>query len=122
MFRLLKFFFSCIALTAFSENFLIQGSWEFERENGTNFLEHFRWFLNVNASVSLTVYDSMACALECLRHSFCFSFNFAVSSPGKHQSCQLLREDKYTFSDRFEPSQFYHHYSKAVGKHDIKTK
>jgi len=120
MFRLLRFFFCCIALTAFSENFLIQGSGE--RADGTYFYEHFHRFLNVKANVSITVYDAMACALECLRHSFCFSFNFAVSSPGRHQICQLLREDKYTFSDRFEPSQFYHHFSKAVGKHSTRKK
>ncbi|KAL9975389.1 hypothetical protein ACROYT_G012545 [Oculina patagonica] len=54
----------------------------------------------------------MACALECLRHSFCLSFNFAVKS-GSNGLCELLREDKYTSQDRFEPSQSYHHYSMA---------
>lgn len=118
----LRFFFCCISFTvvlSLSENFLVQGSGE--RENGTNFLEHFHRFLNVKASVSITVYDAMACALECLRYSFCFSFNFAVSPPGRH-GCQLLRKDKYTFSDRFEPSQFYHHYSMAVGKHNVRVR
>ncbi|KAJ7374860.1 hypothetical protein OS493_005213 [Desmophyllum pertusum] len=53
----------------------------------------------------------MACALECRRRSSCFSFNFAVYQ--QSNGCELLREDKYTSSDRFEPSQFYHHYSMA---------
>lgn len=117
---LLRFFYCCISFTAivtFSENVPARGFGK--RESGTNFLEHFHWFLNVKASVSITAHDAMACALECLRHSFCLSFNFAVS-PGRHD-CELLREDKYTFSDRFEPSQFYHHYSMAVGKHNIRV-
>ena len=119
MSRLLKFSFCCLisftAVLTLPESFLGQGFGE--RDIGTSFLQHFDRFLNVKASVSMTVYDTMACALECLRHGFCFSFNFAVSPPGKHD-CQLLREDKYTFSDRFEPSQFYHHYSMMVSKHN----
>lgn len=123
MSRLLRFFFCCLisftAVLTLPENIL--GQRFGERENGTNFFEHFYQFLNVNASVSITVYDVMACALECLRHDFCFSFNFAVSPPGRH-GCQLLREDKYTFSNRFEPSQFYHHYSTVVSKHDARVR
>ena len=119
MCRLLRFSFcyliSFTAVLTFPENFLGPGFGE--RENEKNFLTNFYRFLNVKASVSVTVYDAMACALECLRHGFCFSFNFAVSPRGRH-GCQLLREDKYTFSDRFEPSQFYHHYSMVVGKHN----
>ena len=103
-------------MLTFPENILARGFGE--RESGTNFLEHCHWFLNVKASASLVVYDAMACALECLRHRFCFSFNFAVSPPKRHD-CQLLYEDKYTFSDRLERSHFYHHYSMAVGKHNI---
>ena len=122
MSRLLRFFLCCLisftAVLTFPNNSLSQGFGE--RENGTNFLEHFYRFLNVKASVSITVYDAMACALECLRYGSCFSFNFAVSPPGRH-GCQLLREDKYTFSDRFEPSQFYHHYSMLVGKHNTRV-
>ena len=122
MSRLLKIFFCCIFFTAISTSSEIVPDQGFERrENGTNFLEHFHRFLNVKANVSVTVYDAMACALQCLRHCFCFSFNFAVSPPGSHE-CQLLLEDKYTFSDRFEPSRFYHHYSMAVGKHKARVK
>ena len=122
MSRLFRFFHYCVSFTAiltFSENFpdrLDQGFGK--RESGMNFIEHFHMVLNVRPSVSITTYDSLACALECLRHSFCLSFNFAVD-PSSYGLCELLCEDKYTSSDRFEPSQFYHHYSMAVGKYSV---
>ena len=124
MLRALSFICYCISFTAiftFSENVLGRLDQGFgRRESGTNFIEHFYWVLNVRANVSLTTFDAMACALACLRHSFCVSFNFAVNS-GSTGLCELLREDKYTSSDRFEPSQFYHHYSMAVGKYNVRV-
>lgn len=117
--RLFRFFYYCISFTAIftlSENVPYRLDQGFGKgESGTNFLEHFHFVLNVRPNVSITTFDAMACALACLRHSFCFSFNFAVK-PGSNGLCELLREDKYTSSVRFEPSQSYHHYSLAVGK------
>lgn len=120
------FFFCCIVLTGiltFAES--VPDSFDpgfGKRESRASFLEHFHWFLNVKAGVSITVYDAIACALECLRHSWCFSFNFAISPSKSGHDCQLLGADKYTFADRFQPSQFYHHYSMAVGKYNIRVR
>lgn len=120
------FFFCCIVLTGiltFAGN--VPDSFDpgfGKRESKASFLEHFHWFLNVKASVSITVYDAIACALECLRHSLCFSFNIAISPSKSGHDCQLLGADKYTLADRFQPSQFYHHYSMAVGKYNIRVR
>lgn len=120
------FFFCCIVLTGiltFAGNVPESFDPGFgKRESRASFLEHFHWFLNVEASVSITVYDAIACALECLRHSLCFSFNIAISPSKSGHDCQLLGADKYTFADRFQPSQFYHHYSMAVGKYNIRVR
>ena len=122
MSQLLKIFCCCIFFTTIvTSSETVPGQGFEKRENGTNFLEHLDRFLNVKANVFVTVYDAMACALQCLRYGFCFSFNFAVSPPRSHE-CQLLLENKYTFSDRLEPSQFYHHYSMAVGKHKARVR
>ena len=111
--RLLYCYVSLAAIFAFPENVPERFDQGFgKKESGTIFLEHLHWVLNVRANVSITTHDAMACTLECRRRSFCFSFNFAVYQ--QSNGCELLREDKYTSSDRFEPSQFYHHYSMAV--------
>ena len=81
-------------------------------DDGKMLLEHLNFVLNVRPNVSVTTGDAIACGLACIRRSFCFSFNFAVYS--RNDNCKLLLEDKYTYSDRFEPSPLYHHYSIMV--------
>ena len=84
-----------------------------KRDSGTTFVEHVRFVLDVKPNISVSTYDNMMCAFKCLQQIFCTSFNFAVHSPGNN-NCELLRENKYTRYDRFQPSQFYNHYSLMV--------
>ena len=85
-----------------------------KREDGKMFVKHSYFVLNVRPNVSVTTFDDMACALECLKRSVCLSFNFDVY-PG-NGNCKLLREDKYTSSEHFHPSLIYYHYSIMVSQ------
>ena len=87
--------------------------------SGTTFLEHLHWMLKAKTVLSVSTYDEMSCALECLKHGFCFSFNFAVYS--RSNNCELLRDDKFTSLDRFQRNRFYHHYSIMVSCYNIKN-
>lgn len=116
LFSVKGFFYLCVVFVAtFTFSKTVSGSIDHgfgKRESRTTFVEHFHYVLNVEPERSITTYDNLVCALECLKQTLCISFNFAAHS--RNNSCELLREDKYTFSDRFQPSHFYNHYSITV--------
>ena len=115
--KFLKISWFCITIAkicAFSRNFPDQSA-----KTTRTFFEHVNCVLNVAPALSVSTYDPMACALECLKRNFCFSFNFAVYSG--NNNCKLLREDKHSSPVRFEWSPYYHHYSIMVSKIYVKN-
>ena len=112
--RILYCYIFITTILTLSRNSLARVDPSFEkRSEGATFIEQLNFVLNVLPRASFTTFDSMACALECLKRAFCFSFNFAIY-PGD-DNCKLLHENKYSFPDRFEPSRLYHHYTTMVG-------
>lgn len=81
-----------------------------KHDGGTLFIEHVHFVLDVEPEISVSTYDKIMCAFKCLHQSFCLSFNYDARSPGNN-SCELLSKNKYTLSERFQPSQFFNHYS-----------
>ncbi|KAJ7385553.1 hypothetical protein OS493_015131 [Desmophyllum pertusum] len=82
-----------------------------DEENHAQFVEHFHSVLNIGRMASYKVHDSMACALQCMRSTLCYSVNFAVHSDDQGHLCELLPADKYQFPNKFESSASYLHYS-----------
>ena len=93
----------------------LQGYLRSNKENHAEFVEHFHSVLNIPLMASFKVYDSMACVLQCIRNTLCYSVNFAVDSDDQGHACDLFPSDKYYFRYKFNRSYSYHHYSIAVG-------
>ncbi|XP_015763133.1 PREDICTED: uncharacterized protein LOC107342174 [Acropora digitifera] len=78
-----------------------------------NFVMHRFYYLNITPLIGMSVYRSEDCGMSCLEHVSCLSFNVAAFRDMKEQKtlCELLPSDKYSKSNRFSPSQQYHHFS-----------
>ena len=74
-------------------------------------------YLNINPVGTSLVVQSIQCALMCLQHLSCFSFNLAAfpDNDGK-LLCEHLPSDKYNNSEKFVTSKNYHHFSIWVSK------
>ena len=111
--RLLYCYFLITTITLFGIFHARIDEWS-DKRNEKTFIEHFNFVLNVEPNASVTTHDAMECAIECIKRNFCFSFNFAVYSG--NNNCKLLRENKYTSSDKFHASPLYYHYSIVVSR------
>lgn len=86
-----------------------------DTENHAKFIVHHGRALGIAATSSVQVQDSMFCLVQCLRHKFCQSVNFAAGADTRgYHICELLPSDKYTFPSKFEDSFSFHHYSLEV--------
>ena len=69
-------------------------------------------YLNINPIGTSLVVQSIQCALTCLQHLSCFSFNLAAFSDNNGKLlCEHLHSDKYNYSEKFAASHTYHHFS-----------
>ncbi|XP_078383146.1 uncharacterized protein LOC144665726 isoform X2 [Oculina patagonica] len=69
-------------------------------------------YLNITSLGTDYVLNSSECGLACVNIPSCFSFNLAAFYVINGSiSCELLPSDKYNNSDKFVPSQFFHHFS-----------
>ena len=82
-----------------------------------NFIEDKFYYLNIAAVSRRFVERSLQCALMCLESLPCFSFNLA-SFPDNNDKllCEHLPSDKYNNSEKFIPSNAFHHFSIWVSK------
>ncbi|XP_078383523.1 uncharacterized protein LOC144666043 [Oculina patagonica] len=77
-----------------------------------NFRAHKFSYLNITSLGTGYIFDGKECGVACVNIPSCFSFNLAAfyDINGKIL-CELLPSDKYNNSDKFVPSQFFHHFS-----------
>ena len=69
-------------------------------------------YLNIKATGTSLVVQSIQCALTCLQHLSCFSFNLAAFPDDNGKLlCEHLLSDKYNNSKKFVSSKNYHHFS-----------
>ena len=69
-------------------------------------------YLNINPAGTTLVVQSIQCALTCLQHLSCFSFNLAAFPDNDSKLlCEHLASDKYNNSEKFVASKNYHHFS-----------
>ncbi|XP_067046141.1 uncharacterized protein [Acropora muricata] len=69
-------------------------------------------YLNIKAIGTRLVVLSIQCALTCLQHLSCFSFNLATFPDDNGKLlCEHLPSDKYNNSKKFVSSKNYHHFS-----------
>ena len=75
------------------------------------FIQHPFSVLSVSGKI-LSSFEgtSLQCALNCLKTTSCFSFNFGIHS----SICQILATDKYISSEKFGPSHQFDHHSIPV--------
>ena len=80
------------------------------------FVMHSYYYLNITPLIEMSVYRSEDCGMSCLKHVSCLSYNVAAFRDLREQKtlCELLPSDKYNESNRFSPSQHYHHFSIMV--------
>ncbi|XP_044181358.1 fibrillin-1-like [Acropora millepora] len=90
-----------------------------QKENGTaggsrhiNFIEDKFSYLNIAVVSKRFVERSLQCALMCLESLPCFSFNLAAFPDNNDKLlCEHLPSDKYNNSEKFIPSNAFHHFS-----------
>ena len=95
-----------------------------QKENGTaggsrhiNFIEDKFSYLNIAVVSKRFVERSLQCALMCLESLPCFSFNLAAFPDNNDKLlCEHLPSDKYNNSEKFIPSNAFHHFSTWVSK------
>ncbi|XP_015762686.1 PREDICTED: uncharacterized protein LOC107341736 [Acropora digitifera] len=69
-------------------------------------------YLSINPIGTSLVVQSIQCALTCLQHLSCFSFNLATFPDDNGKLlCEHLSSDKYNNSEKFVASNTYHHFS-----------
>ncbi|XP_044181425.1 uncharacterized protein LOC122962416 isoform X1 [Acropora millepora] len=69
-------------------------------------------YLSINPIGTSLVVQSIQCALMCLQHLCCFSFNLAAFPDDNGKLlCEHLSSDKYNNSEKFVASNTYHHFS-----------
>ena len=69
-------------------------------------------YLDINSIGTSLVVQSIQCALTCLQHLSCFSFNLAAFSDNNGKLlCEHLPSDKNNNSEKFVASKTYHHFS-----------
>jgi len=69
-------------------------------------------YLNIKSIGTSLVVLSIQCALTCLQHLSCFSFNLATFPDDNSKLlCEHLPSDKYNNSKKFVSSKNYHHFS-----------
>ncbi|XP_015762691.1 PREDICTED: uncharacterized protein LOC107341738 isoform X2 [Acropora digitifera] len=69
-------------------------------------------YLSIKAIGTSLVVLSIQCALSCLQHLSCFSFNLAAFPDNNGKLlCEHLPSDKYNNSEKFVASNTYHHFS-----------
>ena len=98
-----------------------------QKENGTaggsrhiNFIEDKFSYLNIAVVSRRFVERSLQCALMCLESLPCFSFNLAAFPDNNDKLlCEHLPSDKYNNSEKFIPSNAFHHFSTWVSKKDF---
>ena len=74
-------------------------------------------YLNINPVGTCLVVQSTECALTCLQHLSCFSFNLAAFSDNNGKLlCEHLPSDKNNNSEKFVASKTYHHFSILVSQ------
>ncbi|XP_067046881.1 uromodulin-like [Acropora muricata] len=90
-----------------------------QKEDGTaggsrhiNFIEDKFSYLNIAAVSRRFVERSLQCALMCLESLPCFSFNLAAFPDNNDKLlCEHLPSNKYNNSEKFIPSNAFHHFS-----------
>ncbi|XP_044181213.1 uncharacterized protein LOC122962302 [Acropora millepora] len=90
-----------------------------QKEDGTaggsrhiNFIEDKFSYLNIAVVSKRFVERSLQCALMCLESLPCFSFNLAAFPDNNDRLlCEHLPSDKYNNSEKFIPSNAFHHFS-----------
>ncbi|XP_067047932.1 uromodulin-like [Acropora muricata] len=90
-----------------------------QKEDGTaggsrhiNFIEDKFFYLNIAVVSRRFVERSLQCALMCLESLPCFSFNLAAIPDNNDKLlCEHLPSDKYNNSEKFIPSNAFHHFS-----------
>ena len=107
-----KCFFLLFLYQALTPNNEASGRERNPDERSAYFRQNDFSYLNINPVGTSLVVQSIECALTCLQHIFCFSFNLAAFSDnkGKHL-CEYLPSDKYNNSEKFVASKTYHHFS-----------
>ena len=98
-----------------------------QKEDGTaggsrqiNFIEDKFSYLNIAVVSRRFVERSLQCALMCLGSLPCFSFNLAAFPDNNNKLlCEHLPSDKYNNSEKFIPSNAFHHFSIWVSKKDF---
>lgn len=86
-----------------------------DTENHAQFVAHYASVLGMPPMASVQVQDSISCVVQCLRHEFCHSVNFAVDTDLRgYHICELLSSDKYQFPNEFVKSYSFHHYGIEV--------
>ena len=66
-----------------------------------------------------TFVDSMEdCAMACLVHWECLSFNLGIQLTAGKQECELIRTDKYNSNSTYSNTSNFHHFfvSVSLGK------
>ena len=85
-----------------------------------NFIEDKFSYLNIAVVSRRFVERSLQCALMCLESLPCFSFNLAAFPDNNDKLlCEHLPSDKYNNSEKFIPSNAFHHFSIWVSKLDF---
>ncbi len=80
-----------------------------------DFKAHKFSYLNITSLATDYVLNGKECGLACVNIPSCFSFNLAAFFDINGRiSCELLPSDKYNNSDKFVPSQYFHHFSIRV--------
>ena len=81
-----------------------------------NFVKHGETVLDAPMITSTAFHDALYCALECLTHDQCISYNSAVFPDAENKfKCQLLATDKYRSSKSLRSNKEFNHYSIKVG-------
>ena len=81
----------------------------------SHFVQHKKHFLDVKRIRSFLVGFVTECALRCLHHDSCISFNIEDNTANhKEVMCELLPKDLYQISHKLQRSETFHHWSIMV--------
>lgn len=114
------FFFSRLNITTLGEGNDHVNTWIWKDSNEvfSHFFQHKNYALRVNSIGSFLVGFVTECALRCLRHLSCVSFNIeeATAANRRHVTCELLPVDMYNASEKLQSSESFHHWSTVVSE------
>ena len=84
----------------------------------SHFFEHKYHILDVERISTFVVGFVTECALRCLRHVSCISFNIedTTTHARKIRTCELLPKDVYHASHKFQQRKKFHHWSTLVSE------